>query len=80
MQMPLHSASGNDSAYITLTTDVQRQDPESIIFHEYVHFLTSGGKRSLPIWLSEGLAEYFSTFAVSGDGKQIAIGRAITAR
>ncbi|MEK7833094.1 MAG: tetratricopeptide repeat protein [Acidobacteriota bacterium] len=71
--------SSNDSAYITLTTDVPRQDPEAIIFHEYVHFLTSGGKRSLPSWLSEGLAEYFSTFAVTGDGKQIAIGRAIPA-
>ncbi|MGH9803507.1 MAG: DUF1570 domain-containing protein, partial [Blastocatellia bacterium] len=71
--------SSNNSAYITLTTDVRRQDPEAVIFHEYVHFLTSGGRRPLPTWLSEGLAEYFSTFAVTGDGKQIVIGRAIPA-
>jgi tetratricopeptide (TPR) repeat protein len=69
----------NDSAYITLTTDQRRQNPEAVIFHEYVHFLTGGGQRSLPTWLSEGLAEYFSTFAVGGGGRQIVIGRAITA-
>lgn len=71
--------SDNNSAYITLTTDFLRQDPESVIFHEYVHFLTSGGKRTLPTWLSEGLAEYFSTFAVTSDSRQIVIGRAIPA-
>ncbi|HQR33446.1 MAG TPA: DUF1570 domain-containing protein [Blastocatellia bacterium] len=69
--------SSNDSAYITLTTDSRRQDPEAVIFHEYVHFLAGGGKRHLPAWLNEGLAEYFSTFIVSNDGKQIVIGRAI---
>ncbi|MDX2042631.1 MAG: DUF1570 domain-containing protein [Acidobacteriota bacterium] len=71
--------SDNNSAYITLTTDYRRQAPESIIFHEYVHFLTGGGQRALPVWLSEGLAEYFSTFAVTDGGKQIVIGRAIPA-
>lgn len=71
--------SDNHSAYITLTTDYRRQEPESVIFHEYVHFLTGGGQRSLPVWLSEGLAEYFSTFAVTGGGKQIVIGREISA-
>lgn len=71
--------SNEHSAYITLTTDWRRQSPESIIFHEYVHFLTGGGQRSLPIWLSEGLAEYFSTFTVAGGGKQIVIGRVIPA-
>lgn len=71
--------SNDHSAYITLTTDWRRQNPESIIFHEYVHFLTGGGQRSLPVWLGEGLAEYFSTFAVAGGGKQIVIGRVIPA-
>ena len=71
--------SSNDSAYITLTTDYRRQDPEAVIFHEYVHFLTSGSKRSLPAWLNEGLAEYFGTFVLVGDGRQIVIGQPIPA-
>lgn len=70
--------SSSDAAHITLTTDVRRQDPEAVIFHEYVHFLTSGGRRPLPSWLGEGLGEYFSTFAVTGNGKQIVIGREIS--
>lgn len=71
--------SSSDSAHLTLTTDYRRQDPEAVIFHEYVHFLTGGGQRSLPAWLSEGLGEYFSTFAVTGKGKQIVIGQEIPA-
>lgn len=69
--------SSNDSAHITLTTDAKRQSPEAVIFHEYVHYLTSGGKWSLPVWLNEGLAEYFSTFIITGGGKQIVIGQPI---
>lgn len=71
--------SSSDSAHITLTTDYRRQDPETVLFHEYVHFLTGGGHRTLPAWLSEGLGEYFSTFAVTGNGKQIVIGQEMPA-
>ncbi|MGE0884398.1 MAG: tetratricopeptide repeat protein [Blastocatellales bacterium] len=72
----LHSS--RDAAYITLTADWQRSNPDHIIFHEYVHFLTGGNSRSLPVWMSEGLAEYYSTFDVAGNGKQVVIGGAIT--
>ncbi len=73
----LHSS--NDAAYITLTADWRGSNPDQIIFHEYVHFLTGGNSRSLPAWLSEGLAEYYSTFAIAKGGKQVAIGRPIPA-
>jgi tetratricopeptide (TPR) repeat protein len=48
----------------------------SIIFHEYAHLLVQR-KRPLPIWLNEGLAEYFSTFAVTSRGRTADIGRPI---
>ncbi len=41
-------------------------DPLKTIYHEYVHFLTSRTPQPLPLWLTEGLAEFYSTFEVSG--------------
>jgi tetratricopeptide (TPR) repeat protein len=36
-----------------------------IIFHEGVHWFLSGLDRTNPVWVEEGLAEVFSTFAVT---------------
>lgn len=67
----------DDAAYITLAARGQRPDLKAIIFHEYAHLLTSSRTQRLPTWLSEGVAEYYSTFALGGDGKRIWLGRAI---
>jgi Tfp pilus assembly protein PilF len=48
----------------------------SIVFHEYTHLLVQRA-RALPIWLNEGLAEYFSTFALASRGRSADIGRPI---
>ncbi len=66
----------DDAIYITLTADWHRSHPDSVIFHEYVHVLTSNGARLLPTWLNEGIAEYYSTFEIRGDRK-IRIGKPI---
>ena len=38
----------------------------SIVFHEYTHLLFRRNDRIWPIWLKEGMAELYSTFATSG--------------
>jgi hypothetical protein len=48
-----------------------------IVFHEYTHLLVQNAARSVPVWLSEGLAEYYSTYALEADGKRAHIGRPI---
>lgn len=45
-----------------------------IIYHEYVHRVLFQRYSGLPLWVQEGLAEYFSTLA-SGDG-QVRVGYA----
>lgn len=61
---------GPDVNYITLTTEVRgRQDPFTIIFHEYTHLLIRNTFRDVPDWFNEGLAEYYSTLKISGDQK-----------
>jgi tetratricopeptide (TPR) repeat protein len=63
---------GEDVNYITLTAATSGgENPYRVIYHEYVHQLvdTNLGRGSVPPWFNEGLAEYYSTFEVSEDGK-----------
>ncbi|MGH9839302.1 MAG: tetratricopeptide repeat protein, partial [Blastocatellia bacterium] len=66
----------DDAVHITLAADWQQSFADSVMFHEYVHVLTSNGARSLPTWLNEGIAEYYSAFEISGDRK-IRVGKPI---
>ena len=52
-------------------------DGARIVFHEYAHLLLHGAARSIPLWLDEGLAEYYSTYALDADGRRVEIGRPI---
>jgi hypothetical protein len=48
-----------------------------MIFHEYAHLVFANAVRSMPLWLNEGLAEYYSTFELGRDRTQATIGRPI---
>ncbi|HBB88327.1 MAG TPA: hypothetical protein DC047_11990 [Blastocatellia bacterium] len=63
--------------YITLTTDRELGDPYHIIFHEYFHFLVGNNLRRAPVWLNEGLAEFYSTFETRENDKKVRIGSPI---
>ncbi|PTX95480.1 energy transducer TonB [Opitutus sp. ER46] len=59
-----------DEVTIALTSDFPEggTDPREVIYHEYVHLLLHVRDARYPLWLDEGLAEVFSTFAIE-DGK-----------
>jgi tetratricopeptide (TPR) repeat protein len=38
----------------------------SVVFHEYTHLLFRRNDRIWPVWLKEGMAELYSTFAATG--------------
>jgi tetratricopeptide (TPR) repeat protein len=69
--------SGEDVNYILLTSELRDANPYAVIFHEYVHALTSDNSRPLPPWLSEGIAEYYSSFEVESNNKKVLLGKAI---
>jgi tetratricopeptide (TPR) repeat protein len=48
-----------------------------IVFHEYTHLLVRNAAKSIPVWLNEGLAEYYSTYALESRGTRAHIGRPI---
>jgi tetratricopeptide (TPR) repeat protein len=67
---------GRDVNYIAI---VKGWGPHAlrIIFHEYTHLVTSNFAMNFPVWLSEGLAEYYSTYEYTKGGRQAIIGRPI---
>jgi Flp pilus assembly protein TadD len=64
-----------DEYALAMSVD-EDEESASIAFHEYTHLLVQRA-RALPIWLNEGLAEYFSTFALASRGRSADIGRPI---
>jgi tetratricopeptide (TPR) repeat protein len=44
------------------------------IYHEFGHQFVNNAVPHLPLWASEGLAEYYKTFEISGDGKRAQVG------
>jgi tetratricopeptide (TPR) repeat protein len=68
---------GQDMNYIALTADKSVISPFEVIFHEYEHFFLGNNLRNAPLWLNEGLAEYYSTFTTSDDEQKILLGQPI---
>jgi Flp pilus assembly protein TadD len=48
-------------------------DETGIIYHEYLHYVLRNNYASLPLWLNEGLAEYYSTFEVTENEAKIGL-------
>jgi tetratricopeptide (TPR) repeat protein len=58
--------------YVAINGD-QRGDERAIIYHEYLHYVLRNQYASLPLWLNEGLAEYYSTFEATSTEAKIGL-------
>ena len=67
-----------DVNYIAMVADNNDQRLR-VVFHEYAHLLISNTGQRVPVWLNEGLAEYYSTFELQRGGREAIIGRIIEA-
>jgi tetratricopeptide (TPR) repeat protein len=54
---------GPEKHYIAMRLDVA-EDDHHVVHHEYVHALLDLNYGSLPLWLNEGLAEYYATLRI----------------
>ncbi len=61
-----------DENLIVLSLDEQGSGSLPVIYHEYAHLLFRRNDAFWPPWLSEGMAEIYSTFEASGRGVSIA--------
>ena len=57
---------GPDGVYITVRLDRGEASFRSA-FHEYAHLLIRRVFPDVPLWLNEGMAEYFSTLRITGE-------------
>lgn len=53
-----------DGNYLTLDAGTELVDSFTVIYHEYVHYFVRHNFPGVPLWFNEGLAEYYSTFAI----------------
>src|SRR5262249_6299386 len=72
----------NTAGYADFTPDGnvlvfgQRNDDYPVLFHEYAHYLVHRSTGfAIPTWISEGLAEFYSTFEVAYDKDHDRVGR-----
>lgn len=56
---------GDHANYISINADAR--DASAIVYHEYVHYVANHNMWYLPIWFSEGLAQFYESFEVAGD-------------
>jgi hypothetical protein len=62
-----------DSLFVAVRLDSSKQAVKETLYHEYFHVLCSSYRSTLPLWLSEGLAGFYSTAQVAG--RDIVLGK-----
>src|SRR6516162_7111121 len=50
---------GPNKNYILVRVDAEGEHPYAIVYHEYTHVLMSKAADWLPLWMNEGLAEFY---------------------
>ncbi len=63
-------AYGLNQYYAAVNLEAQGTNPFATMYHEYYHSLTMPYFPELPIWLSEGLADFFGESQVNGTSRQ----------
>jgi Tfp pilus assembly protein PilF len=62
---------GLERDFIALRTDTQEENPYYVVYHEYTHAILDLNFRWLPIWLDEGIAEFFGNSTIYDDHVEI---------
>ncbi|HEY5256014.1 MAG TPA: DUF1570 domain-containing protein [Acidobacteriaceae bacterium] len=65
--------SSQESNYILLRLDAQGEHPFAIVYHEYTHYMLRKVEDWLPVWLDEGMAEFYQNTDI--DGKEVRMGQ-----
>jgi hypothetical protein len=64
----------DDANHILLLLETY-EESAAIVYHEYTHLLLANAVRTLPVWLNEGLAEYYGSYALARDRRSAVVGR-----
>jgi len=64
---------GGDTGNFILLQSGSPRGVDAVVYHELTHYFVKNTVAGLPVWAGEGLAEYYSTFQISGDDVQIGL-------
>jgi hypothetical protein len=61
--LPLHGmfVRAADTNYILMRLDSEAGNPFPLVYHEYTHLFLGQAEEQIPLWLNEGLAEFYQT-------------------
>lgn len=61
--LPLHGMFVRvaDKNYILMRLDAEAGNPYPVVYHEYTHLFLGQSDKRIPLWLNEGLAEFYQT-------------------
>ena len=65
--------SGEERDFVALRTNIEGDNPYEVVYHEYAHAILNLNFRELPVWLGEGLAEYFGNSRIRDNEVNIGI-------
>ncbi len=65
--------------YVAMLTESNRRRPFDRVLHDYFHAIAEETIPNAPLWLVEGLAEFYRTVRWSEEGTELQIGRPIDA-
>jgi Tfp pilus assembly protein PilF len=65
--------SGEERHFVALRTNIEGENSYEVVYHEYAHAILNSNFRDLPVWLSEGLAEYFGNSRIRDNQVDIGI-------
>jgi Tfp pilus assembly protein PilF len=63
-----------DKNYILLRLDAQGEHPYATVYHEYTHYMLRNASEWIPLWLNEGLAEFYQNTEIFD--KEVRLGQA----
>jgi tetratricopeptide (TPR) repeat protein len=55
---------GEERHYVAVRADVESDNPYQVVYHEYTHAIMDLNFRGLPVWLNEGLAEFYGNSTI----------------
>jgi len=66
--LPLHGmfVGASDKSYILMRLDSAAGNPYPVVYHEYTHLFLRQANDRMPLWLNEGLAEFYGTTEIYG--------------
>jgi tetratricopeptide (TPR) repeat protein len=63
-----------DKNYILVRLDAEGDHPFATVYHEYTHYMLRNASEWIPLWLNEGLAEFYQNSDIQN--KEVLLGQA----